>query len=229
MREARRVAGRPVRARTITRGVIFLLVAAGFPAWSAWAGQECPAAPAGFHPSIAFSAGMRGFFDHDSDAIYGVLPAVGLRVSLPTGRAGEFFAGITRVADSESINLRTTGFTGSADADYEAISFESGIRLNLSKNDDQRLYFGFSAGYDWIAERIEGTAPHTGDLAPEYTGGGWRLHLLIGPEWRLGRSPYAIGAEFVLGGGSVLIEHDHFQREIETTGLGMSAYVVRRF
>lgn len=229
MRETGRVPGRSVRAGTITRGMIWLLVAAGFPACSAWAGEERPAAPAGFHPSIAFSAGVRGFFEDDLDAIYSVLPAVGLRVSLPAGRAGEFFAGITRVADSESIDLSTTGFTGSADADYEAISFESGIHLNLSKNDEQRLYFGFSAGYDWIAERIEGTAPYGGDAAPEYTGGGWRLHLLIGPEWRLGTSPYAIGAEFMLGGGSVVLEHEIARREIETAGLGMSAYVVRRF
>lgn len=165
------------------------------------------------------------FVDSDMESTYGIMPAFGLRFGLGISEDSEFILGMLYGSDSGDPYHGVPGFSAGNVADLRTVPIEAGMRLNVLHNSKHKFYVGLAAQYVWIEEKIPGVYAQDGGEKPAYSGWGWGLRLLTGPEWRLSGGRLAVGAEFSVGGRGVSIKSGAGERTADLSGLTSRVYI----
>ena len=84
---------------------------------------------------------------------------------------------------------------------------------------------GFALRYLWMSEEGPWASSWYDLLEPEYSGWGWGLRFLGGPEWRDSSGRIAVGLEGSFGPQEAAVEQQDDERDADLSGTEVRIYV----
>jgi hypothetical protein len=174
---------------------------------------------------ISGSFEVRSLADDDMQATYGMVPMLGLRWTSPMGDTSEFFLGSGYGWDSGNPYYGDGSFVTADRARLRVIPIELGVRMTPLLHLRRAFHVGFAVEYLWVREdapagdALEGAASGW----ERFSGWGWGVKALAGPEWRFAGGHFSIGGEVSLGVQSQTVSRGNERRRVSFAGLGTRA------
>jgi len=175
--------------------------------------------------SLSLSFTGFNFLNDDMSATYGTVPAVGVRLVRQMDERAEFFVGIQYAADSGNPYRGTPDFRTGKKTELKLTPVDFGVRLNAMNHPRHRFYLGFALRYLWMSEEGPWASSWYDLLEPEYSGWGWGLRFLGGPEWRDSSGRIAVGLEGSFGPQEAAVEQQDDERDADLSGTEVRIYV----
>jgi hypothetical protein len=179
----------------------------------------------GFDPgriSLCFS--RWDYSDEDIDLTYGGSFVTGIRWSLPVSENSNFFAGIHHGRDRGDPYSEDETMVAPGAAHLSVTPIEFGARLYTSVHPNRKFCLGIGTEYLRVEESVRGTDPLGRTERPDFTGWGWGLRILGGPEWRFSGGRFAVGAEFSYGFRRIKARWEGRVRDVDLSGFVARGY-----
>ncbi len=179
-------------------------------------------------PQLSVCAGLRGLFDDTLIDTYGLLPSLGMRCYVPLTARSQFFIGASYTRDSGNPYYSLADFESDADLDLQVVPIEAGLRADVYAHPRCAFYLGAALEYIWAREEMSsarGIDLRTGPAPEEYSGWGWGMQFLMGPEWLLAQGKVAVGCEAALHFYELRLTAGNWKRPADLSGLGSRVYV----
>lgn len=184
---------------------------------------------AGLRPTmISVTFGGLRFLNDDMHDTYGMAPAVGLRIGKQMDERAEIFLGLQYGEDSGN-PFETPDFRSARETELKLAPITFGARLNVTKSRCCRFYFGLALRYLWMSEKAPWSSSWDDPAEPDYSGWGWGLWFMAGPEWRDPEERFAAGLEVSFGPQAAVIKQGYSEREVDLSGSDVRFYLSALF
>jgi hypothetical protein len=164
----------------------------------------------------------------DMRSIYGMVPMLGVRWTSLLGSRSQFLAGVGYAFDSGDPYYGEPDFVTDQSARLRALPFEFGVRTDLARQSSRALYVGAAMEYVWVREQGPDEFAPAGDGWPRYSGWGWGVKFLIGPEWEIREGRVSLGCEASLAARAVTARRAKQERKVDLSALGARVYAAVR-
>jgi hypothetical protein len=193
----------------------------------AWVSSSAAAPNASDSPVSRVSVLLGGvsYVDDDMELTYGTTMISGLRWAIALGENSDFFAGFHYGSDSGDPYYSEPDMSVDDSARLRTFPIEFGARAYTSHHPSRKFYLGFAVQYLWVEEKIPGAVGGDTSENPSYSGWGWGVRVLAGPEWRFMDGKLAVGAEFSVGTRYVYVKLEEHRRIADLTGIASRGYL----
>jgi hypothetical protein len=190
---------------------------------------SCHAAP-GDPPLIGnpgFSLSIGGHFlaEESMRDTYGWTPEVGLCLWTRPVEQLRFFVGVRYASTSGNPAEGDPTFESSMESKLEFLPLELGFEMDLVPAPAIALFLGFAGEVAWTREEVMGTYYADPGATKRYTGRGYGVRLLLGPEWQPRGERYALGLETSAGLSHADVRAQESGHSVNLSSLAARGYV----
>ncbi len=167
------------------------------------------------------------FTGEDMRKTYSVFPMLGVGASFRMAPETRLTMGLRYGQKSGNPYYQDNGFESGPDSQLKTLRYLMGMKYNLSRTENFKVYVGISFALGWAWEKLS-LSPIDSGLAAGETANGWTtgFQMTFAPEWTLSPNGRALGMELGYGGTKGELTNNTMDHAVDITGLSGRIYYV---
>lgn len=177
------------------------------------------------NPGISLSMGFHALAEGDMRDTYGPVPEIGVRIWSQPVEAVRFFVGARYASVTGDPGHHDPTFDPPSETKLEFLPIEIGFVTDVVPSEGFAFLFGFAGESAWVREEVAGASYADPERAHRYTGQGFAVRVLLGPEVRPSRGRAILGVEASAGISQVDVSGRDHSHAASLSGVALRGYM----
>lgn len=189
--------------------------------------HELQASTWNLDPELDLSITTLYFTGTDMRKTYSVFPMVGVGASFRMTPYSRVIMGLRYGKKTGNPYYDDDGFESGPDSQLKTLRYLMGVKYNLSRIENFKVYAGYSFALGWAWEDLPFSPSYSQQMEGE-TSSGLTTGFLISfaPEWTLTEGGQALGVELEYGGTRGELTNNNWDHWVDITGFSGRIYYV---